>query len=205
VETDENFKFIHILEAVNYIRVAEMPNVFFEFGCHSGRTFSAALLASKFLQYEIKSYAFDSFEGLPQTQKDEDGIFESGTYRTEVKRFKTIIKKKTGIHLKDDQMIKGYYEDSLNSKLKLNLPKKIGFVHIDVDLYSSTVTVLEFLKDYLVIGTVVLFDDWYCFAPGKEMGERKALNEFLAKYPSIEFEEWKNYSTFGKSFFVKKI
>ena len=28
-----------------------------------------------------------------------------------------------------------------------------------------------------------------------------ALNEFLKKYPEIELEEWKNYSTFGKSFF----
>ena len=32
LETDEKFKYIHILEAVNYVKVAELPNVFFEFG-----------------------------------------------------------------------------------------------------------------------------------------------------------------------------
>ena len=85
------------------------------------------------------------------------------------------------------------------------LPKSVGFVHIDVDLYSSTVTVLDFIKKFLVPGTVILFDDWYCFAPGREMGERKALSEFLKKYSEIELEEWKNYSTFGKSFLVKKV
>lgn len=35
--------------------------------------------------------------------------------------------------------------------------------------------------------------------------KRKALNEFLKKYPEIELEEWKNYSIFGKSFLVKKV
>ena len=205
VETDEKFKYIHILEAVNYLKVAELPNVFFEFGCHSGRTYSAALLASKFLQFEIKNFAFDSFEGLPKTSKNEDGYFESGTFFTNKKDFVKIVKKKTGVTLQDDQLIEGYYEKSLTNKLSETLPKSVGFIHIDVDLYSSTVTVLEFVKKFLVSGTVILFDDWYCFPPGKEMGERKALNEFLKKYSEIELEEWKNYSTFGKSFIVKKV
>ena len=37
------------------------------------------------------------------------------------------------------------------------------------------------------------------------MGERRAFNEFLKKYPEIVVEEWKNYSTFGKSFLVRKV
>ena len=44
---DETDKFSHILESVNYIKVAGgngtiLPLVYFEFGCYSGRTFSAA-------------------------------------------------------------------------------------------------------------------------------------------------------------------
>lgn len=205
LETDEEFKYIHILEAVNYVKIAELPNVFFEFGCHSGRTYSAALLASKFLKFEMKNFAFDSFEGLPETLKSEDGIFKGGTFSTKKNDFVQIVKKRTGFTLQDDQLIEGYYENSLTDKLSQSLPKSVGFVHIDVDLYSSTITVLEFVKKFLVSGTVILFDDWYCFPPGKEMGERKAFNEFLKKYPEIEVEEWKNYSTFGKSFFIKKV
>ena len=119
--------------------------------------------------------------------------------------FVKIVKNRTGILLQDDQLVQGYYEKSLTDKLKERLPKSVGFVHIDVDLYSSTVTVLDFIKKFLVSGTVILFDDWYCFPPGKEMGERRAFNEFLMKYPEIEVEEWKNYSTFGKSFLVRKV
>lgn len=205
VESDENYKYIHILEAVNYLKVAELPNVFFEFGCHSGRTYSAALSASKFLKFELQNFAFDSFSGLPETIKSEDGIFKSGTFNTSKKDFIKIVKQKSGVLLEEDQIIEGYYDKSLTDKLSKRLPKRVGFVHIDVDLYSSTVTVLDFIKKFLVSGTVILFDDWYCFPPGKEMGERRALNDFLKKYPEIELEEWKNYSTFGKSFIVKKV
>ena len=204
-ESDEKFKYIHILEAVNYMKVAELPNVFFEFGCHSGRTYSAALSASKFLKFEIENFAFDSFEGLPEVLKSEDGIFRTGTFNTSKKDFVEIVKKRSGVLLKEDQLIEGYYEKSLTDKLSERLPKSVGFVHIDVDLYSSTITVLDFIKKFLVSGTVILFDDWYCFPPGKEMGERRAFNEFLKKYPEIVVEEWKNYSTFGKSFLVRKV
>ena len=48
--TDEQLKFNHILEAINYARVAELPNVYFEFRCHSARTFSTAARATAYLK-----------------------------------------------------------------------------------------------------------------------------------------------------------
>lgn len=201
-KSDETDKFQHISEAVNYIRVAELPPVFFEFGCSSGRTFSAAILAAKYFRVPLDTYAFDSFEGLPDTNKIEDGIFKAGSFSTSLSKFKEIVKKRTNVDLQKINTIEGFYEKSLTEELKTQLPAKVGFVHIDVDLYSSTVSVLEFLKDHLTVGTVVLFDDWYCFPPGNDMGEKRALREFLEKYPQFQFDEWKNYSGFGKSFFV---
>lgn len=202
VESDEVNKYQHILEAVNYVRVAELPPVFFEFGCHSARTFTATILSADYLGIDLDCFAFDSFEGLPDTKKSEDGYFQSGTFCTGVEQFRHIVSDKTGKALDDRQMIKGFYEHSLTPSLKSRLPQEVGFIHIDVDLYSSTVTVLDFVKDFLVTGTVVLFDDWYCFPPGKKMGEKRALLEFCEKNSHIRFEPWKNYSTFGKSFFV---
>ena len=203
--SDETEKFQHITEAVNYIRVAELPQVFFEFGCSSGRTFSAAILAARYLSMSLDAYAFDSFEGLPETKKSEDGYFQAGSFNTSLREFRQIVKKQTKVDLPDTNIVKGFYDMSLTKQLKTLLPNKVGFVHIDVDLYSSTVTVLEFIKDHLTDGTVILFDDWFCFPPGKNMGERRALSEFLEKYPEIQMEGWKNYSTFGKSFLVSKV
>ena len=96
--SDEKLKFTHILEAVNYIRIAELPSNYFEFGCHSARTFSAAANAFRYLkmdQYEL--FAFDSFEGLPGTIKDEDGYFQGGTFSTNIADFLYLVKKRKNI------------------------------------------------------------------------------------------------------------
>ncbi len=203
--TDEQLKFTHILEAINYIRIAELPSNYFEFGCHSARTFTAAARAFRYLkmdQYEL--FAFDSFEGLPDTIKDEDGYFQGGTFSTNIADFLYLVKKQSGLSLNPENCIKGFYEHSLTKELQLKMPKA-GVVHIDVDLYSSTVEVLQFIKPLMVVGTVIIFDDWYCFSPGENKGESRAFKEFCDSNPSFQIEEWKNYSTFGKSFFVTSL
>jgi len=205
-EADEDQKYQHILEAVNYLRVAgagdTITSSYFEFGCHSGRTFSAAVNAANYLKMNnMDFFAFDSFEGLPETYQ-EDGYFEKGTFSTSERDFVKIIKSRTGHHLRADNIIKGFYEDTLTPTIYGNLPK-IGVVHIDVDLYSSTVTVLEFIKPLLSDGSVILFDDWYCFPKGESGGEGLATKEFLQKHQDLSLIPWKNYSTFGKSFFVE--
>ena len=208
--SDESLKFLHILEAVNYLRVAGdagrlLPQTYFEFGCHSGRTFSAAVNAAGFFKMaNLEFFAFDSFAGLPDTNDLQDGCFQTGTFCTSRKDFLGILERKTGLRLGDKYIVQGFYSDSLTSELQAQMPKA-GIVHIDVDLYSSTVDVLRFLKPLLVQGTLLIFDDWYCFPGGTLMGERRAFTEFLADNNGISVEPWKAYSTFGQSFFVTKL
>jgi O-methyltransferase len=203
--TDEHLKFVHILEAINYTHIAELPAVYFEFGCHSGRTFSAAVRAARYLKMkDTHFFAFDSFQGLPETTHTEDGYFKSGTFATGVDEFVRSVRTLSGLSLKRTNIIEGFYEKSLSPDLQANMPKA-GVIHIDVDLYSSTVEVLRFIKPLMMIGTVLIFDDWFCFPPGTNKGEARALKEFCLENPSFSVEEWKTYSTFGKSFFVTSL
>jgi len=207
--SDEQLKFVHILECINYLKVAgyknNLPQVYFEFGCHSGRTFSSAVNAANYLGLEEANFfAFDSFKGLPKTKENEDGIFQEGEYSTGVQEFKRIVKKNTGLILNNENIIEGFYSDSLSDSLQAKMPK-VGIVHIDVDLYSSTVDVLKFIKPLIVKGSILIFDDWYCFPAGEAKGERLALEEFLLENDEFSVEEWKSYSTFGKSFFITSI
>lgn len=203
--TDEHLKFVHILEAINYLHIAELPPVYYEFGCHSARTFSAAVRAARYLNMkDAQFFAFDSFQGLPDTNHEEDGYFKSGTFATGVNQFHRLVRRLSGLSLDQKNVIKGFYEESLTSELQKLMPKA-GVIHIDVDLYSSTVEVLRFIKPLMVVGTVLVFDDWYCFSPGTNKGESRALKEFCHDNPSFAIEEWKNYSTFGKSFFVTSL
>ena len=207
VLSDQVNKYQHILEAVNYARVAgsggRLPQTYFEFGCHSARTFSAALNAARFLKVdEFEAHAFDSFEGLPPTTA-RDGIFREGTFFTSEIDFLRIVKCRTGITLSQRFVHSGFYSKSLTTELQSELPK-VGVLHVDVDLYSSTVEIFEFIEPLLCDGTVILFDDWYCFPKASEGGEALAVREFLERNPEIEFSPWKAYSTFGQSFFVKR-
>jgi O-methyltransferase len=201
-ESDERSKFVHILEAVDYLRIAGMPPVFFEFGCHSGRTFSAALLAARLFRMRLDAYAFDSFQGLPANDEGTTTVFKAGSFRTDRRSFERTVRRRTGVRLSADHMIEGFYDTTLTAELSRRLPAQVGFVHIDVDLYKSTVPVLDFIRDKLVPGAVVLFDDWFCFPTGQGQGEERALAEFCQRNPGLKLELWKNYSGFGRSFFV---
>ena len=56
-------------------------------------------------------------------------------------------------------------------------PGPVAFLHLDVDRYSSTRTVLELLGDRIVPGTVIAFDEFFNY-PGWREGEYRAFNEF---------------------------
>ena len=64
---------------------------------------------------------------------------------------------------------------------------------MDCDLYSSTMTVLNGLKDRLQIGTVISFDEYLNY-PGWREHEYKAWQEFVAAN-NIEYD----YIAFGAS------
>ena len=199
---DQTNKYIHILEAINYIKVSGQNLVFYEFGNYSGRTLSEAINAAEFLNLENPEFfCFDSFKGLPKTANNDESFKESQFSFSKSDLIK-IVRRRTGKILKEKNIIEGFYKDSLTKQLGEQI-KNPTMVHIDVDLYSSTVEILEFLKNKMVPGAVFLFDDWYCYNMKKDNGEKLALQEFLKKNSKYEFIEWKNYSTFGKSFFIR--
>lgn len=202
-KSDEVNKNLHILEAINYIKVAGgeknlIPKVYFEFGCFSGRTFSAAINSARFLNLKFDFFAFDSFMGLPET--DEDNIFKKEQFKFSKNDFKKIIKKNSGVLLDDKNIIEGFYENSLKTQKAQNLPSP-GIVYLDCDLYTSTISALNFLKSKLANGSVLLFDDYYCYPVNKNAGQKKAINEFLQHNANFQFVKWKAFSSFGQSFF----
>ena len=77
-------------------------------------------------------------------------------------------------------------------------------VLIDCDLYQSTVPVLAFLDDLLQEGSIVLFDDWYCFGDSDDRGEPRAFNEFLADHPQWTAESWIDFPVYGKAFVMRR-
>ena len=58
------------------------------------------------------------------------------------------------------EFIKGFYKDSLTAELQQQmLENPPSIVHIDVDLYSSTIEVLEWLDKISLPMAIYIFDD----------------------------------------------
>ena len=55
--------------------------------------------------------------------------------------------------------------------------EQIAFLHLDADLYSSTIFILNELNNYIVKGTIIIFDEY--FSPEHE---EKATKEWIKNY-----------------------
>jgi len=98
------------------------------------------------------------------------------------------------------ELIPGWYSDTLNQGTQQRLPlRAAAIVNVDCDVYESTVPVLQFIERYLVDGSVIIFDDWYCFANRAELGEQKAFKEWLQKNPHLNATPYKEFGWDGKA------
>lgn len=142
------------------IDLSDPRGLFLEFGVHRG---DSLIVLSSFT--DSKFYGFDSFEGLPE---DWRAPGDKSIFACEVPK-----------HIESDgiQLVQGWFNDTL--PIFVNEHKeKASFIHIDCDLYSSTKCVFDNLKDRIVPGTVLLFDEIFGY-PGYEEHELKAFEEFL--------------------------
>jgi hypothetical protein len=103
------------------------------------------------------------------------------------------------------RLVEGEYRHSLTEELKRELPiRAAAIVMIDCDLYESALQALDFVGDYLVDGSVVLFDDWYNFKGDPNRGEQRAFREWLGRNPRLGASRYMNYAWHGLSFIVNQ-
>jgi hypothetical protein len=124
------------LEPINYL----------EFGVSGGYSFGWWLDANN--NNDSRFYGFDTFEGLPENW----GLFKKGEMFSSVPVSKD----------PRAEFIKGLFQETLFEFLEThNLhdgKKKV--VHLDADLFSSTLFVLTSIAKYLKEGDIVLFDEF---------------------------------------------
>jgi hypothetical protein len=161
---DESIRTFAINEA---IKKFSKEKLFLEFGVYKGNSIN--LFAKYLKNIDAKIYGFDSFVGL----KD-----EWITNNFHAKGHFNLNKNKPKI-LSNIELIDGWVEDTIDNFIEKNIEKKIGFVHFDMDTYSSTKLILEKIKKYLEPGAVILFDEFYGF-PNWEKYEFKAFKEVFS-------------------------
>ena len=76
------------------------------------------------------------------------------------------------------ELIKGMFDETLPVFLEKHKGEKCSFIHIDSDLYSSAKYVLMTLKEHIVSGTIICFDE-FAGHIGWRDDEYKAFMEFI--------------------------
>lgn len=163
---------------------------YFEFGCNEANTIRMAWNAFHHL-FDLTYVGFDSFEGLPEISEiDRQAIWKKGKLAYAERKFvDTVVSH--GIPKSRLITVPGFYDESLTPALAQELlPTKAAVIYVDCDLYTSTVSVLKWIPEFLQVGTVVVFDDWNCFCGDPNRGERRAWKEFLATRPNLNFERF---------------
>ncbi len=196
---------------MHFVAKGGVPGDYLEFGVFRGASFIRAMKIHEFLfrrkqQLEAMNfYAFDSFQGLPEISNAVDKEveqFADGQYAAGHDLFVRNLKK-AKVDMSRVHVVEGYYEQSLaqSKKAGLNLTSA-AIIHIDCDLYESTAQVLDFATEYVVDGTVILFDDWLCFKGHPRRGERLAFTEWLERNPRFSATEWYRVGWQATSFII---
>lgn len=155
-----------------------------EFGTFTGRT--ALSFAEQFPTKTI--YTIDHFKGLEKTKKNcvsdwHEGAFALG--REEYKDNSNV--PKTVEELRKKLSVRSNINIIESDIHQLKEPKdyginKVGFCHIDVDIYEPTVSALEFLYKCEWNQVFIRFDDWHGGRKEFDEHERLAFSEWVLKY-----------------------
>ncbi|MEM9303363.1 MAG: class I SAM-dependent methyltransferase [Pseudomonadota bacterium] len=112
-------------------------------------------------------HGFDSFEGLPEDWGD----YPAGSYSTD--GIIPDVPEHVTLH-------RGWFENTLPGFAEAHAGRQLALLHVDCDLYSSTVTILESLAPMISDGTILVFDDLLGY-PNYREDEFRALQEYLAR------------------------
>jgi O-methyltransferase len=192
--------------AVLWLNVNGVQGSVCEFGCSGGESF-----LNLYFQFSKQSsvcphfYLFDSFEGLPDLDaRTPHSGWKRGDFRFS---YEDLLKRMEffGVPRKSYSITRGFFDKSLTRETWHALDiGPVSLLHIDCDLYDSSLLSLNFVSGNLQDGTVILFDDYYCSRADMKMGESGAFQEWLSQHPEWTAVPWHDYSIHGKAFLLSR-
>ena len=133
-----------------------------------------------------KTYLFDSFSGF----KKDDGIHKKNIfYYDDINFVKKSIK---SLRLTNTQVFKAYFPKNINMTIKIKL------CHIDVNTYEDTKNVFNFIRNKMISGGIIIFDDFGIWGVD---GIKKFIYKIENRY-NKDFYFFKNYM--GQCILIKK-
>jgi O-methyltransferase len=178
---------------------------YLEFGVYNGSSLACAFNAlNRVNAIHTRLFGFDSFEGLPQeASTDDEGVWYPGEFRMDYKFTRRFLTAK-GVDWNRVSLVKGWFKDTLNdATVRQYGIRKASLIMIDCDIYSSAKDALSFCASLIGEQAVIFFDDWAGLA-AKNLGEKRAFEEFLAAHPEFTVRQFGTYSPNSQVFIVSR-
>jgi hypothetical protein len=137
----------------------------------------------------IRVFGFDAGPGgLPSfcgDYRDHPDIWRPGDYPMDVDAVRARLSPRT-------TLILGDIRQEIDQFQEQHQPAPIGFISVDVDLYSSTVAALRVL-DYCsrLQHVAMYFDDIQLHRCHRWAGELLAIQEFNDSHPALKIDQWR--------------
>jgi hypothetical protein len=175
-------------------KIVELPGVIIDLGVFRGAsTFTWAKLCEVFCPTDVRKvvYGFDTFEGFPSLSK-EDGPenieqdVKSGGYfgGSSIERDLELAQQAMNHdrHLRHINRIEFIKDDAVKTVPDFIASKgnglRIALLNLDVDLYEPTKVALEHFVPLMVMGGIIILDEYAVDTFG---GESKAVDEYFLK------------------------
>ncbi len=133
-----------------------------EFGIGFGHSYSW-MVSHMVRNKRVSLIGFEGWKGLPKETYDVycPNDWAEGELRGDKGNVLEMVRSVGGEVLPygQFQMVDGWFEDTLTPERRASI-KDVIFINIDVDLHSSTKTVLEWVKPFLKNNVVIYWDDW---------------------------------------------
>ena len=125
-------------------------------------------------------YVCDTFEGMPEIQAPVDNRRIGGFEETSFESVKTYLQA-----FPNATVLKGPFDQT---QAQIREPE-FCFAHLDVDLYNSFRDCLQFFMPRLVIGGVLLLDDYgFTSCPGAKKAVDECAEQYLGKAHLLHLE-----------------
>lgn len=179
-----------------YEKIQAVEGDIVECGFGYGKSFQILCLLAQRENRRRKIWGFDSFEGFPEPTKEDEsprqpkkGQWKSISLSQAYKVLEIIFRLVPGFVADYIKITKGFFNDTLPSAEV----KKIAFLHLDVDLYESYKTCLEYLFPKVAAGGIVVLDEYG--VADSWPGAKKAVDEYFknSKYIINKDEESGRY------------
>lgn len=179
-------------------RITSLEGAAVECGMGQIRTFQMLALLLHEEGKKRALFGFDSFAGFPNpTEHDQSPRNpKKGEWKYMTKEDAEEVMNHLGVKI-PIKITEGFVTDSFP---KADIPP-IALLHLDVDLYESYKTCLEYLFPKVVRGGIVMFDEYLnADAFQKFPGAQKAIDEFFHKEPKYQIQK---DPFFDKYFLIK--